>query len=601
MAGRIRKFTVEFAIAFLLLCGIPCAEAKADVMTDPYEFYQTYGNRTIFVPVSETDGEICFGTAAGIAPSGYAVSFRTEGWQVQVQDMSGRTLDRIHYKRGGDYLKERGREKVVSNIEYNLYTIRLQTILSHLNGEAMLAVRQGKAVMKLNACMVVHKWGVDSGYMDADGTMHGFVYTDYESMCNSFGWPQQAKETFKGYYGKQIENIYRSLSLGKGQGVQSVSGNGQYLYGTRANFYATMERGYEFAYWSKDRSFYENPASFIMNRDYSLVAYGRKKYCKIRFLRNQEEKDTVKAERTYYYGEDKGTFGDRDWKKEGFYLEGWSKEAGSLISAYSVNDAISDDFVIENHAKEVKLYGVWKPNHYRIVYKASDMSTWTTEESVDYSQSLVMKEDAVNSKTGLPIFSWKLYAMGEVFSFEPGQLVTVQELTEKLGIQNENHGTIVLHGQWASVPEIEGQDFYFSLEEARSGILTEEHFSSYVRCKDETDGKISYGIHEKNRFVFLFFQPEKYLDACESTVFTEILYAKNSIGYERELEIKVHLVDTSFRKIETNLRRRIRFVEKDSLFHPSGELKEASEGGLREESCWRKEEEYLKLLKRIFL
>lgn len=587
-----------FVVAFGLRLSATELNVKADPLNNAYEFYNTYQNQTVFIPVSETDGEICFGTRAGNAGSSAGVSYGTVGWQVFVQDKSGRVLQRINYKRGGNYLKQRD-ERVVNNYTYILYTLSLRVILGQLNSTAREAVNSGNAYMKLNACMVVNKFGTLTGSMDNNGNITGTIYTDYTSMCNSYEWSQGAKEGFRAYYDKTIENIYRSLSLNGGLGVERVSGAGTYIYGSKVSIDAVMKKGYVFAYWSGSSTCYTQKAVVTLSDNYAYTAYGRASSCRIYYYRNLNGSDTVYTSATYYYGSGAKSYAKPSWTQSGYQLWGWSSQRNASKPEYVAGSNLADDYVW-THQSGVNLYAVWQPNSYTIRYEIEGASHLSSPVNTRVGEVLRVDDSMRNSRTGYPVLFWSTRQDGMGLRLEPGQTIDVTTLAKSVGVFNSTGVEIKLYGVWACAPEILAEDYYFSLEEARNGLITEEKLASYIRCQDDIDGVIRYGRNGINDLYIENFAPERYQSLTEDACLEERIIACNSIGYSTIVVVKIHVVDTSFHVVETNVRKRIRFVSKKYLFSEDGNLREAAEGGLPENSLWRIKTEYLQILRDIY-
>lgn len=579
----------------LLSTGAQYTEVSASPLDDSYQYFLKYGRETTFVPISQTDGEICFGTAAGSASSSDTIRYSTVGWQVCVVDGGGNILQRINYKKGGSYLTKRAPTSEVDHVKYNLYTIRLSTILGHLNSSAKRSVENGSAAIKLNACMTVVRNNVPSGSMDDSGRISGLVYTDYVSLCNAVDWSEGTKNFFKTYYGKQVKDLYRKLEVKCGTGIAGVYGGGNYIYGTAVRIQATPLKGYVFGYWVGSKSIYQQSADVVMSDNYVYTAYGTATYVTVTYYRNQTERDMVSTDRNLYYGKKGQTLLVPDWTNPGYSLSGWSEIRGGTVK-YAVNQYVIDEFVWTKQPR-LNLYAAWKPHEYTISFEAKEGDYLPESVRTNITQNVGMPAGVRNMATKNTVYSWNTAKDGSGLDIRAGEIISVRELADYTGKINTNGAEITLYAIWSEAPVIVAEDYYFSAEEASQGKITEELLAKYVSCTDRYDGSITYGENAANQFIMLDFDASRYLDVHENTDFEEIFYARNSLGNERRLEVTVHIVDTSIRWKEKNCRTRVRFIKKDYVMGEEGEALAEEEGGLRANSVWRQKDYWDLLLK----
>lgn len=147
-------------------------------------------------------------------------------------------------------------------------------------------------------------------------------------------------------------------------------------------------------------------------------------------------------------------------------------------------------------------------------------------------------------------------------------------------------------------PEIYAQDMYFSLEQAKKGLITEEVLGEHVYAQDMEDGRISYGNHLHNSLVLIDYAPEDMTSFQKAGSVTETFCATDSGGNTVKKTVWIHLVDTApaTGRIAYGEPRWIsrRYFEKEDRSLLSEEA-----GGLPGDSCWVVDEEYRMLLQEV--
>lgn len=152
------KIVVFGMVVALLVTFLPFRQTEiyAGISENAYSYYQEYGNNVCFFPFSETDGMIYYATKANLASSD--IRYRTIGWKLSVKDSSGKKLQTMYFKLGGNYMYAVHRVRK-GGAEYNLYALTLGDLKDRLNAKASQALNKGKASMVMDACMIVVRKG----------------------------------------------------------------------------------------------------------------------------------------------------------------------------------------------------------------------------------------------------------------------------------------------------------------------------------------------------------------------------------------------------------------------------------------------------------
>ena len=112
-------------VVALLVTFLPFRQTDiyAGISENAYGYYQEYGNNVCFFPFSETDGMIYYATKANLASSD--IRYRTIGWKLSVKDSSGKKLQTMYFKLGGNYMYAVHRVRK-GGAEYNLYALTVK-------------------------------------------------------------------------------------------------------------------------------------------------------------------------------------------------------------------------------------------------------------------------------------------------------------------------------------------------------------------------------------------------------------------------------------------------------------------------------------------
>lgn len=310
------KIVVFGMVVALLVTFLPFRQTDiyAGISENAYSYYQEYGNNVCFFPFSETDGMIYYATKANLASSD--IRYRTIGWKLSVKDSSGKKLQTMYFKLGGNYMYAVHRVRK-GGAEYNLYALTLGDLKDRLNAKASQALNKGKASMVMDACMIVVRKGKAQGTMNDQGPVSGKVYTTYQGISSAESWSRESYTSFHNYFHKEIQGLFFWVDAIAGEGIASVSGGGEYCYGYTACLKAKAKKGYDFAEWRGDCYGDREKQEFYVTNDVRCVAYGQKKKLQIFFHRNSSKDDTEMDVQTMTYGYGKVPLENIGWKTKG--------------------------------------------------------------------------------------------------------------------------------------------------------------------------------------------------------------------------------------------------------------------------------------------
>ncbi len=178
--------------------------------------------------------------------------------------------------------------------------------------------------------------------------------------------------------------------------------------------------------------------------------------------------------------------------------------------------------------------------------------------------------------------------------WEAGETIDVKELTEAAGVTGQNGATITLYAVWDDCPWIQATDLYYTLEQAQSGLITEEEILSHATASDREDGSpILPGFHENGTsFSIPDYLPTDFTELHKGGSSTENLTVVDSTGSVYKKQITVHVVDTT--PVPIKPEGATRFINEYYYNQPY------ENGGLEENSVWKTDPEYVEAIQTAF-
>lgn len=593
----------------VLLCIIlkSSGTVEAQQWNSAYEYYSKCGNSANFVGTTKNNGYIYFGTRGNCSKA--QIKYKTIGWKIKLQSLSGQHLQTLYFKLGGNYLRLRNTQ-TVAGYEYDLYSISLYSLKQRMNKSVLNSLNKGECLLIMDACMVVVKKGEKSGSIDDYGKSSGYVYTTYNGIVKAAQWSDNAKIALKSYFAKSVNGLFLDITTKKTAGIKSVSGKGKYCYGTYVTISATVKPGYQFKKWECDKGYSKIRHSFFVNKSQNWTAYATPKQLTIKLYRNANQKDKNKKSIKVSYPGKGECLRPGNWKKPGYHLSGWAWARNSKNAVYKPGHRISAKWIAAN-ASPVKLYGVWKSNQYTIQFKGKLVKD-ISPIKVSYEDSMLLPENG-------EFLGWSLQpgSDSEVL-YKASQQIMIKEIVKKAGLTNTEEGVITLYAIWESVPVVDAEDQYYSLDFAKMGKISEMEIAHRASAYDVKDGTIPYGKssmdksksgneisdqkgkearQESTSFYILDYDSRKFTSLEKEAQIPITFQATNSMGKTARRQIMVHIVDSTI-KTEYNIVN-LRFISNKYFITNEGDFVNEKAGGLLENSCWKKLDDYYSILKNI--
>ncbi len=516
-----------------------------------YQFYEKYGSETVFLPTSKTDGKIYFASRGASASSG--TKYKTIGWKMIVSNSSGSVKQNLYFKLGGSYLTPTNtlsREGYV----YNLYSVKLSSILSRLNSAAQSLFEKGTATIRLNACMVVSRNGNLSGTMTDAGPLGGQVYTTYSGIVSAANWSSNSLEALKSYFGKEVTGLFFKVKVGKGKGIKTVTGAGTYVYGSKVSISATCATGYIFSKWTGPSTQTKQIYSFYVNENSSWVANATAMKTKVTYYRNHSTEDQTRKTDTFVYGKTGQKLLQPSWSRTGYTLLGWAFEHDSDKANYKLNSEVKASWIAKYYAA-VNLYAIWKPNTYVLQFWGTSKNGKT--QVVYQTKKVTWGNSVTFPKPSETIYDFAGWKSEYQTIYKEGEKATIKTIATAAGVGNTNQSVINFYAISDSKPMIEAENLYFTLKQAKSGALSESYLSSFFYAYDRQDGEIVYGNRKTNGFVIQNYRNLKWKEMEDRDSVDLILVARDCDGNVAQKTVKLTVVDTTMR---TPKKVTVRFV-----------------------------------------
>ena len=525
-----------------------------------------------------------------------------------------------------------GSTTIQGAISGNTVTFSGNSVASMMNGSTISYTVQckpkgaGSTVFKNSAGF--------HGYLRADGTNTGY-WIDQMWKASSSAVPK-----------------YR-LNVQGGAGIESVTGGGNYPYGSKVTIGATVKPGYHWKGWTGSYNTANKDYTFTMpNGNVSMRAEAEANAYTVAFHPNdsgevthldnittQYDKQIMLPDgETYYakYTQDGVNVTDQvlsgalsltaepeEAEAEAGEPEGQSEadeampseeqpetETGTDEVTPPVDKPEADETTPPDTETEPEVDEVMPPTEepgteagasvektdLPVTQKPEGNGDTAPEES-GAEQAAEQPEAEQKTKVYPSVFlGWSLEDKKD--DLEPqwkvGEAIDVKALAEKAGVTDQNGATITLYAVWDDCPWIQAADLYYTLEQAQSGFITQEEILSHATASDREDGSpILPGFHENaTSFSIPDYAPADFTQFQKSGSCTENLTVVDSAGSIYKKQITVHIVDTAPMPAETA--ETTRFINE----HYYGQSYE--NGGLADDSVWKTDLEYAAALRAAF-
>ncbi len=619
---------------FLSLTGVTLFTSMQEVMAGSFDnavtFYNKYSGDIVF-----KDGYFYYATRGKAASSNVNTThWSTIGYRMRVTTTSKSVY--IYFNLSG-YTVESVDESSSNGYIYNLCRINLSYVkakLAQKNNTAYQEFLINGGNIVVDSCMITVKIDArgnrtNSGSMDDYGNFYGNVYTNYSGIANAASWSNPS--SLHSYFNMTINYVTQLKSR------QVVYVRYQQADGSYGSYSAVINKDYvygESVLWSRDADSCYNTASISYTAKQAKTSYLsviRKQYIQNVYVKYQDVTGNY------------GSIWILDKSQNLFYGAGfeWSYAGNdcynaSSISRYTVKEQKNHYIYISRKQYMVSVsagtgiagvsgggsyfYGAectvdaavksgytWKNwsgtyastnQQYRFTVTGNVNLRANAEANTYYIEfhpnggrgtmaKMVCKYDQVYT---LPFMSftppthpntylgWNTDANAFWASYAERQ--QIYNLTSVDGY------TFHFYAIWDYAPELSGSDRYFTLYEAKNGVITQEELLRTVTSTDREDG--STQVRVKNYFAARFISLSR---AGEITITYTTTDSRNNTTEE---QVKVTIVDTEDTKEGTidfdGRMQYARFVS--SKYYQ----KVYEEGGLESTSKWKSDEAYRRVL-----
>ncbi len=570
---------------FLSMVGIfamaPSQQVMAGTFDNAVQFYNRYGSDIVF-----KDGYFYYATRGKEAGSdastthwgtiGYRMQVNTDTKSVYIYfDLSGYTVETVDEVYSGGYV-------------YDLCRINLSYVKSKLAQKNKTAYNEfiiSGGYLVVDSCMVtikIDKYGneTNSGSMDDYGNFSGKVYTDYDGIANAAPWSNPS--SLKSYFTKTInyETVLKSRQI--------VYVRYQDKEGDYGDYSAVINRDYvygETVSWSRDEDTCYNEASISYTAKLDKTSYisvSRKKYIQSVYVKYQDASGdysddwTLINSQNIYYGasfewsyDETATYNENSVSKytvklqKNHYIYITRKTYSVSVSAGNGVGSVSGggsyyygaSCTVDATVKTGYTWGNWSGTYsstfkkYTFTVKGTVSLKANAEANTYYiefhsnggngtMEKLTCKYDQTYT---LPVMSfvppsnpcsyigWNTNAGAYTPSFIERQ--QIQNLTSTNGY------TIHFYAIWDYAPGLTTSNRFFTLYEAKTGIITQAELLRTVTSSDREDGITQVKVKNYSSSMFTGLTGSRELIITYTTT-----DSKNNVA---EKQVKVTIVDTS--------------------------------------------------------
>jgi hypothetical protein len=615
---------------FLLIIGVaivvPPQEVRAGNFDNAVDFYNNYGSGIVF-----KDGYFYYATRGKAATANVSTThWSTIGYRMRVNTSSQSTY--IYFNLSG-YTVETVNEVYSDGYIYDLCRINLSYVKSKLAQTNRTAYNEfiiNGGYLIVDSCMItvkIDKYGnrTNSGSMDDYGNFWGSVYTDYNGIANAAPWSNPS--SLHSYFNKTINYVtelksrqvvyVRYQNVDGDYGGYSVVINKDYVYGETVS-------------WSRNADACYNAASisYTAKQDKtSYVSVTRKQYVQNVFVKYQDANGNysgdwglAKSQNLYYGSSFEWSYGGNDCYnassiskytvteaknhyiyisrkkytvsvsagtgiesvfgggsyyygatstvdasvKTGYTWKNWSGTYTSISKRYSFT--VVGNVALTANAEANTYYIVFYPNG-----GSGTMTTMTCKYDQTYTLPAMSFTPPAHPCTYL---GWNTDANAYYASYSERQ--QIRNLTSVDGY------TFYFYAIWDYAPDMTCSDRYFTLYEAKTGVITEAELLRTVKSIDREDGTTQIRVKNYSSTMFTSFTSSGELEITYTTT--------DSRNNTTEKQVKVTIVDT-----DATVEGPMDFDGKKQYarYINSGYyLKSYENGGLESTSKWKSEVTY---------
>lgn len=365
------------------------------------------------------------------------------------------------------------------------------------------------------------------------------------------------------------------LTVNAGTGVESVTGGGEYPYGSSVHVGAVLKPGYHWNGWIGDYSTATKDFTLsIPEKDLNMTAEGEANAYTIVFDPNGGGVATPIQDITTQYDMDV-TLPDG---------------AGAYVK-YTMDGANLTQDVLSGKLPLTSETDVGTPDEAAAGEALNDDIGALGETEADISTSSeTLGGTPRPSQNAYPsvFMGWALADGKDAFVPQWRAGDVIRNLTD------QDNGVVTLYAVWDDCPWIQAEDLYYTLEQAQSGFITDQEILSHATATDREDGSpIAPGFHENGTsFSIPDYSPTDFTQFQHEGSITENLTVVDSVGSVYSKQITVHVVDTTAVAIKPE--GTTRFIN-EYYYNQPYEL-----GGLENNSVWKTNPEYRNALLTAF-
>lgn len=429
-------------------------------------------------------------------------------------------------------------------------------------------------------------------------------------------------------------NKYRlNVDLNKGSGSTTpsgTSGNFDMEYGTYINLGTPTMTGYTFSGWSiaehnsTDHSLSANTFTMGYNKSYPNQSYTSDSTVKIKAKWNANSYNLI-YDLNDSTGSTSAQFGayhpntvkfDEEFTvsnptRDGYSFIGWNitgmDNSTHYFGAHTTTETYIDrtcETVFKNlHGSNksiVTFKAVWLPNTYTIHFDGNGAAGGNVDDiTVSYDENMTLPENGYELDRNTFV-GWTHDCTAHVGTYAEGQEMLSSVIIDAAGMTTQNSAVITLYCAWDPAPNITVTNKTFTLEEAQNGLITEERLFEGAYAMDEIlDSEILPGTHllengSCNSFMITNLSEDEFTQFTDSGSATITYQVVDSVGNITEETITVFIVDNTPKEAQSGEGTyHVRFIS--DKYYDKTEV----EGGLPEDSIWRKKPEYAEILNEI--
>lgn len=401
---------------------------------------------------------------------------------------------------------------------------------------------------------------------------------------------------------------YYKVTLHAGNGIESVSGAGEYACGTTVTIDAAVSRGYHWGTWTGTYDTQTKQYTFTMPaRDVDMTADAEANTYTLHFDPNDGKEQMPIDDMTISYDQDV-TLPDATGLYFRYTLDGEDitqqvldgtivlDDAGRVVMMMDADTGLmmtpAGGIVNEDGSITNPDGSITNPDGSVADPEASGEPMEVPEEPEDPTADPVPDKKAYASV----FMGWALEDGRESFipQWTAGTSIAVADLVNAAGVTDQNGATITLYAVWDDCPWIVAENLYYTLTQAQSGYITDSEILSHATAYDREDGSpIAPGFHEDGTsFSIPDYQASDFTQFRREGSCTENLTVVDSTGSTYYKQITVYVVDTT--AVAVKPEGTTRFIN-EHYYNQSEE-----NGGLAADSIWLTDPEYAAALQTAF-